>query len=120
MDKPEAERIYIPTKRFGSVYDGQWVERRREYDHQLGLWAFHVTTAPLYRNHVSAKLNLIATEIFTDWNLSGHEGPLPKPWQNAKAFEALMNTDLTLWIWLLQLAAQPIGYEMNGIKENHG
>jgi len=121
MDKPpEGDRFYIPIEQFGSVYEGQWVERRREYDQQLGLWAHAVTTAPLYRDDVSGKLNLIASRVFTDWNFCGDEGRLPKPWQNAQAFKALMNTDEAVWTWLMELAVQPITEKCNGVKERYG
>jgi len=50
----------------------------------------------------------ILAEVFTDWTLSGDEGPLPKPWGNPQAFEALVDSDLELTIWVLRQIHVPI------------
>jgi len=46
--------------------------------------------------------------VFTDWNLSGDEGPLPKPWRNAEAFQALMDSDVRLMLWIIELVHTPV------------
>jgi hypothetical protein len=50
----------------------------------------------------------VLADIFTDWTLSGDEGPLPKPWGNPQAFEALIDSDIELTLWVLRLIHTPI------------
>jgi len=106
MKVPASIRIEVPEQ-FGSAYtnsDGsrQWVERRQRIGKSLvkkfeELDEFY-TDDKAFKNGCK----VLAT-VFTDWSLCDDEGPLPKPWGNPEAFDALLECDLDLSLWVLGL-----------------
>ena len=110
--KPAGIRIEVPEE-YGSVYtnaDGsrQYVKRRQ----QIGR-AFHKELEGLTGLFTEEKQFDKACKVFqwlfTDWDLADDSsGPLPKPWQNPKAFAALADMDLDLTLWVLGLIHTPM------------
>lgn len=98
-------RIEVPEE-YGTAYDGedgrQWVERRQriggKYIRELDGLAQKVTDEEGFK-----VISKVLSQLFTDWNLEGDEGPLPKPWKSAKAFQALFDSDFNLLMWVASL-----------------
>jgi hypothetical protein len=104
MEKPQSIKVMVPTE-FGTVYEGQWVERviRVSRDDYKAIRQLEDAKVSWMRDDkLLAELSAILSHLFTDWNLEGEEGPLPKPWEEPKAFEALAASDLHLFLWLLR------------------
>ena len=110
-DVPASIRIEVPEDRFGDAYttDGkrEWVKRRQRIgrgaiDELAGLKDI------LDDKKAFKKTCLVYAKIFTDWNLSGDDGLLPKPWDNPDAFDALMNSDVRLWLWIIEVVHMPM------------
>ena len=107
MKIPASIRIEVPEE-FGSVYtneDGsrQYVERRQQVGRSM-IRALEALDALFTEEEQFEKACEIYKSIFTDWDLADSQtGPLPKPWQNAKAFEALMDMDMRLTLWVIGL-----------------
>jgi hypothetical protein len=110
-DIPVSIRIEVPEDRFGDAYttDGgrQWVERRQRLGRSLLRPLEEIENIYTDEDAFKAACPLMA-EIFTDWNLSGDDGPLPKPWRNAEAFWALMDSDVRLMLWVIELIHMPM------------
>ena len=109
IERPEGERIPVPIDRFGSAYDGQWVERRARPDRLFDMMVAIITNGPGYRlgdlhTQIEQQAKILAM-TFTDWNLEGDDGPLPKPWLDPGAFLAILETDYRLLMWLMDVAA---------------
>lgn len=110
-DIPVSIRIEVPEDRFGDAYtaDGirEWVERRQRLGRSLLRQLEELEKIYSDEDAFKTACPLMA-QIFTDWNLSGDDGPLPKPWLNAEAFEALANSDARLWLWIIELIHMPV------------
>lgn len=110
-DVPAGIRIDVPGDRFGDAYttDGQreWVERRQRVGRDVLKQLEDLENLYSDEKAFKAACPLLA-QIFTDWNLSGDDGPLPKPWGNPKAFHALMNSDVRLTLWIIELVHTPM------------
>jgi len=103
---PASIRVEVPEE-FGSAYtnaDGnrQWVERRQRMGKSL-IKKFEKLDK-FYTDDKAFKegCKVLAT-VFTDWDLCDDHGPLPKPWDNPDAFDALLECDLDLSLWALGL-----------------
>jgi len=104
--------IEVPVGKFGDAYAGQWVERCQYIGKPLiDLWSQFIAlfmagvlteAALLERGH------RVLAQIYTDWNLEGDAGPLPKPWGNPEAFRTLADNDLNLALWVAGLPAKPV------------
>ena len=100
MEVPAHIRIEVPVEEFGDAYAGQWVERRqrvggppmRQLDELDNVFK---------EDEQFETVSEIMSTIFTDWNLEGDSGPLPKPWGNPEAFKALLDSDMDLTLWVL-------------------
>ena len=110
-DVPASIRIEVPEDRFGDAYttDGnrQWVDRRQRLGRGLLRQIEELENIYTDEEAFKAACPLLA-QVFTDWNLSEDEGPLPKPWKKAKAFKALMNSDVRLYLWIIELVHAPM------------
>lgn len=129
--KPLAIRIEVPAQ-YGTAYNGedgrQWVERRqrvsgkalRDLDgvgrkltggaqDDLAQDAKEAAKAAARDKEAFEKVCKVLAGIFTDWNLEGDKGPLPKPWGNPKAFAALFDSDFTLLVWVGSLPFVTVG-----------
>jgi len=105
-ETPAEIRVEVPPE-FGEVYstDGerQWVERR----HRISVRILQACEGKLFEvledEKAFQKLCENMGQVFTDWTIEGDSGPLPKPWQNPKAFVALADSDyeLLMWVWNL-------------------
>ena len=97
-------RIEVPAE-FGDAYDGaegrQWVERRQ----RISVTSIKGCQGRLFEllkdEEAFSSLCENMANVFVDWNLEGDEGPLPKPWKSPGAFEALVESDyeLLIWVW---------------------
>lgn len=107
MEVPAHIRIEVPAEEFGDAYKGQWVERRQRIG---GSWHREIEKIENVFKDMKAfkKASVLLAAVFTDWNLEGDEGPLPKPWDNPDAFRALLDSDLDLALWVLTLTTRPI------------
>lgn len=110
-DVPASIRIEVPEDRFGDAYttDGkrEWVDLRQRIGR--GVRQQLEALENIYEDKKAfKKLCQSYAQIFTDWTLSGDDGPLPKPWGNPDAFEALMNSDTRLFLWLIELSYTPV------------
>ena len=106
MEVPAHIRIEVPAEEFGDAYEGQWVERRQRIGRDTHK---RLEKLKIFEEDKAFKgASKILATIFTDWNLEGDEGPLPKPWDNPDAFEALMNSDMDLTLWVLLQVATPM------------
>lgn len=108
--RPAAQRIRVPTDRFGSAYEGQWVERRLQPDELFDRYIARVIGAPGYGaggvwGQLEDQIKILSL-VITDWNLEGDDGPLPKPWLDPGAFLTLYLMDYNMLLWLLDLAAE--------------
>ena len=104
MEKPQSIRVAVPSEH-GTVYEGQWVDRaiRISREDYKAIRAVEDAKKPWIRDDKQlAELSIVLSHIYTDWNLEGDDGPLPKPWGDPKAFEALAASDLHLFLWLLR------------------
>jgi hypothetical protein len=110
-DVPVSIQIEVPEDRFGDAYttDGEreWVARRQRLGRGLLRQLEEIEDLYTDEDAFKAACPLLA-QVFTDWSLSGDEGPLPKPWQNAEAFEALMNSDVRVMLWVIELVHAPV------------
>jgi hypothetical protein len=108
---PVGIKIEVPEERFGDAYtkngEREWVERRQRLGRKVLKQLAELEN--IYTDEEAFKLACpLLAQIFTDWNLSGDEGPLPKPWANAEAFEALMDSDVRLMLWVIDLVHMPM------------
>lgn len=106
MKVPDKIKIRVPEQ-FGSAYtnsDGsrQWVERRRQIGKEL-VKKFRQVDQFYADDKLSSEGCRLLANVFTDWSLCDDEGPLPKPWHNPDAFDALFDCDLDLFLWILSL-----------------
>lgn len=111
-EKPLGIEVEVPEE-YGSVYTNpdksrQFVSRRQQMGKKL-IKTFEGLTG-IYTDEKAYKEGCkILGRVFVDWNLADSEtGPLPKPWGNPAAFEALFDMDLDLSLWVLGLIHQPI------------
>ena len=128
---PAAIRVEVPEE-FGEVYDGaegrQWVKRRFRISGYLikFMEGFSKKLDSIGDTSDEAKAKeakanekecwQALSEVFTDWNLEGDDGPLPKPWKNPKAFAALFESDWILLMWVAGLVAKSIDQLVNPSK----
>ena len=110
-DVPASIPIEVPEDRFGDAYTTngkrEWVKRRQRIGRGL-LKQLEGIEDVFDDEEAFKEICLIYAQIFTDWNLSGDDGPLPKPWGNPEAFEALMDSDVRLWIWMVDQILMPM------------
>jgi len=107
MEVPAHIRIEIPVEEFGDAYAGQWVERRQRIGRSTVVELEGIKD--VFKDPEQfAKISEVLATIFTDWTIGGDEGPLPKPWGNPEAFEALVESDLDLALWVLNLVPKPM------------
>ena len=110
-EKPVAIRVEVAAH-LGDAYDGkegrQWVERRQrvsgKYLRQLEGLSKKLTDEEAFQDACK-----VLSKLFTDWTLEGDDGPLPKPWKNSKAFQALYDSDFTLLVWVSGLVFLSVG-----------
>lgn len=110
MDKPQPIRVPVPEE-YGAVYEGQWVERaiRVSRDDYKAIRDTEGGKVSWMRDDkLLASLSVALSHIYTDWNLEGDDGPLPKPWGDPKAFEALAASDLYVFLWLVRICLSPV------------
>ena len=111
MEAPASIRIDVPVEEFGDAYKGQYVRRRQRIGKPI-LDSLQGTTKMFDGGKPGEKalkaVNKILATIWTDWNLTGDAGPLPKPWENPEAFKALLDSDQDLALWLLDKSYAPI------------
>lgn len=123
MEKPQPIRIEVPED-CGTVYEGQWVERaiRVSRDDYKAIRAVESArkTNWMRDDKLLSRLSGSLAHIYTDWNLEGDDGPLPKPWREPKAFEALAASDLHLFLWVLQKSLAPFGQLVQPDKKSRG
>jgi len=122
MEKPQPIRIDVPGE-FGTIYEGQWVERaiRTSRDDYKKIRQIEKSTASwLSDDRALANLSAPLSHIYTDWNLEGDDGPLPKPWGDSKAFEALAASDLHLFLWVLRKSLAPFSELAEPPKKSSG
>ena len=109
-DVPAGIRIDVPEE-YGSAYttngERQWVERRQRMGRGLVKKLEDVDVFTSDSKAFKEGCKVLAT-IFTDWSLCDDEGPLPKPWGNPEAFDALLECDLDLTLWVLEVLYMPI------------
>lgn len=103
---PASIRVEVPEE-YGSAYtnsDGsrQWVERRQRIGRSL-IKKFEKLDKYYTDDKAFKEGSKVLATVFTDWTLSDDEGPLPKPWGNPEAFDALLECDLDLSLWVLGL-----------------
>lgn len=116
-EKPASIRIEVPEK-YGLAYtseDGrQWVDRRQRVGGP-GLKVLDSLGQKLTQMDDKAfdkafeQIKKVLADVITDWNLEGDEGPLPKPWQEPKAFQALYDSNFGLLMWVGSLPFQAVG-----------
>lgn len=108
---PAGIRIDVPEE-YGSAYttngERQWVERRQRIGKSLAKKLEGLAEAFSDDNKAAKEAYKILATMFTDWTLCDDEGPLPKPWGSPEAFDALLECDLDLSLWVLGLIHQPI------------
>ncbi|MBU0791785.1 MAG: hypothetical protein KKC55_15145 [Gammaproteobacteria bacterium] len=111
-EKPVAIRIEVPEK-FGPAYDSedgrQWVERRQRVSGAVLKKLIEVTKNILSDEKAFAEVAKVLAKVFPAWNLEGDDGPLPQPWENAKAFHALFESDYRLMDWVGSLPFSTVG-----------
>ena len=107
MEAPASIRIEVPVEEFGDAYEGQWVERRQRIGKPL-VEEFEKMAEFFTEDKAFKHGCKVLSTIFTDWNLGGDDGPLPKPWENPEAFKALLDSDLDLTLWVLGRIHMPI------------
>ena len=110
-DVPASIRIEVPEDRFGDAYTTngkrEWVEKRQRIGRGIRKQLEEIEN--IYEDEKAFKEACQAyAQIFTDWTLSADDGLLPKPWDNPDAFEALMNSDTRLFLWLIELSYAPM------------
>jgi len=108
---PASIRVEVPEE-FGTAYtneDGsrQWVERRQRIGKSL-IKTFERLSELYTDDEAFEEARPVLATVFTDWNLEDDEGPLPKPWGNPDAFDALLECDLDLSLWVLGLIVRPM------------
>lgn len=111
-EKPVPIRVEVPPE-FGEVYstDGerQWVERR----HRISVSMLKGCEGKLFEllddDKAFKKLAENMAEVFVDWNIEDDDGPLPKPWRDWKAFQALADSDYELLMWVWNLTFKSLG-----------
>jgi hypothetical protein len=118
-EKPAAIRIEVPQE-YGDAYDGedgrQWVERRQRISGEALRSIDRVNQKLMGEDEKMFKEACkVLAEMFTDWNLEGDEGPLPKPWGNPKAFSALFASDWVVCLWVATLPFQSVG-DLHNLK----
>lgn len=113
--KPTGIKVPVPAE-YGAIYgEGearQYVERRQQMGRAL-IKELEELANLFTEEKQFEKACKILQWVFVDWNLKGEtrEGnpfDLPKPWQNPKAFTALLDLDLDLTLWVLGLVTTPI------------
>ena len=107
---PQSIRVMVPEE-YGACYEGQWVERgiRVKREHYKAIRDVQEREESYLRDDEAlTELSLVLASVYTDWNLEGDEGPLPKPWGDPKAFEALASSDLSLFLWLVGKSLAPV------------
>lgn len=115
MEKPKGIRIEVPPE-YGSAYtneaddredmivgEREWVERRQRKGKSLVKGLQDIENI-FTEDKAFKEASKLLSQTFTDWTLSSDEGPLPKPWGNAKAFEALLESDLEVMLWVIRTA----------------
>ena len=111
-EKPAAIRVEVPAE-YGLAYDSgdgrQWVERRQRISGLVLKGLRAVIKNPFTDEEAFAELAKILATVFTDWDLEGDDGPLPQPWENAKAFHALFESDYRLMDWVGSLPFSTVG-----------
>lgn len=104
-------RVVVPEE-YGTAYDEgggrQWVERRQRMGRALVRQFESVEKDFLKKEKAFQKVAELMGQVFTDWNLTGDDGPLPKPWGNSEAFVALVDSDLDLFLWVSSLIYKSI------------
>jgi len=110
-EKPASIRVEVPTQH-GPAYDGedgrQWVERRQRVSGKA-LLALEGLAQKLSDEKAFEEICKVLADIFTDWNLESDRGPLPKPWNNPKAFAALFDSDFMVLVWVGTLPFLSVG-----------
>lgn len=107
MEKPPGIRIEVPEE-YGSAYtneagEREWVERRQRIGRAF-VKALQDVDYDLEDDAKCKKAFELLGQVITGWSLSGDEGPLPEPWKNADAFFALLDSDLELTVWVVEIA----------------
>ena len=102
--KEQIPAIQIPVPEdFGDAYDGtegrQWVQRRQRVG-GTGLKQIEKLSEKISDDKMFKVICDVLSEMYLDWNLESDEGPLPKPYKNRKAFEALFESDFSLFMWV--------------------
>lgn len=117
---PPGVRVEVP-KDFGFAYgtkeEREWVERRQRIGKSL-IKEFEELDEFYTDEKAFKKGCKTLGKCFTDWNLTGDEGPLPKPWGNPGAFEALIESDLDLSLWVLGLIHQTMAVLLEEPSKN--
>lgn len=108
MDKPQAIRVPVPTEQYGAVYEAQWVERVIRVKREFYKGIRDVDVKFMRDDEALAELSAILCHVYANWNLEGDDGPLPEPWGDPKAFEALAASDLNLFLWIVRNALAPV------------
>jgi len=107
MEVPAHIRIEVPVEEFGDAYTDQWVERRQRIGKPIVAKFDEMSKFFTDKKAFEHGCKVLA-EIYTDWNLTGDDGPLPKPWGNPEAFKALLDSDLDLSLWVLGQIHKPM------------
>lgn len=108
--KPKGFRIVVP-KEYGDVYgegdSREWIERRQRIGRPIILEFAGIKKFLTDKKAFEKGCKLLG-RIFSDWNLTGDYGPLPKPWENAEAFKALIDSDQDLFLWVVSTSYKSI------------
>ena len=113
-DKPESIRVAVPESfgpAFGEGEDRQWVERKVYIGRKVKTELSDLLEGFDYAENLAFdRLCEIFSTLFTAWKLMDEAGePLPEPWENPKAFEALADASLDLFLWLSRVIHTPLG-----------
>jgi len=108
---PASIRVEVPEE-YGSAYTNedesrQWVDRRQRIGRRLRK-KLQVLSGFFTEDKAFKEGCKVLGSIFTDWNLCSDEGPLPKPWGTPQAFEALLDSDEDVALWVLGLIFIPV------------